>query len=276
MRVSSPDMHQIKVSVIVAVYNAEKTLQRCLDSLAAQTIDSIEFICVDDGSTDASPSILDSYASKDSRFKVFHKKNEGVSATRQFGIEHACGQYIIHLDSDDFVESNAYQLLYDAATADPTKEPADIVICNAYRITDEGVQIMDYSDEDLSAKGLAERMFSWETSALWNRLIKSELIKRYNLRFPDYLQLAEDRFFLACLLNRSIKSHDSLRVVHIDDALVHYDNTANPQSLTRPSDSIKDILSLLINSYGRTRHGCIWGEILCFHFFHGLFSLLAV
>ena len=92
-------MYPVKVSVIVAVFNAEKTLRRCLDSLASQTIDSIEFICIDDGSTDASPVILDSYAAQDGRFKVFHKKNEGVSATRQFGLEHVSGEYVIHLDS---------------------------------------------------------------------------------------------------------------------------------------------------------------------------------
>lgn len=241
--------HPYKVSVIVAVYNAERTLCRCLDSLAAQTLDSIEFLCIDDGSTDTTPSILDSYSSRDSRFKVFHKKNEGVSATRQFGIEHACGDYVIHLDSDDYVESYAYQSLYEAATSDRSEGPADLVICNAYRITNGGIQIMDYSDEDLSAKHLVERMFSWETSALWNRLVKTDLIERYHLSFPAYLQLAEDRYFLACLLNRSIQNHDSLRIVHVDKALVHYDNVANPSSLTRPSDSIKDILQLLTHSY---------------------------
>ncbi len=242
-------MNQVKVSVIVAVYNAEKTLCRCLDSLKNQTIDSIEFICIDDGSSDASPSILDSYAASDNRFKVYHKHNEGISATRQFGIDHICGEYVIHLDSDDYVDSSAYQLLYEAATSNQASQYADIVICNAYRITAEGYQLMDYSDRDLSAKGLITRMLSWETSALWNRLIKADLIKRYHLSFPNYLQLAEDRFFLTCLLNRSIVQEDSLTIIHLDKPLVYYDNIANPCSLTRPSDSIKDIVSLHVCSY---------------------------
>ncbi len=241
-------MTQIKVSVIVAVFNAEKTLNRCLDSLSAQTIDSIEFICIDDGSTDTSPSILDSYAAQDNRFQVFHKQNEGVSATRQFGMEHAHGEFIIHLDSDDYVENDAYRLLYETATSNPA-EPADMVICNAYRITSNGIQVMDYSAKDLSAKALAERMFSWETSALWNRLIRAQVISRYNLRFPSSLSLAEDCYFLVSLLDRSIKEGDSLKILHLDKALVHYDNIVNPNSLTRTSGSSGSLFALHIKPY---------------------------
>ena len=108
---------------------------------------------------------------------------------------------------------------------------------------------MDYSDKDLSARHLLERMFSWETSALWNRMIKAALITRYRLSFPRDLKLAEDCVFLACLLNRSLINGDSLRIIHIDDALVHYDNITNPHSLTRPSNRAKDLYFLHDKSY---------------------------
>lgn len=233
-----------KVSVIVAVFNAEKTLRRCLDSLAAQTLHEIEFVCIDDGSDDGSPAILDAYAAADTRFSVYHNDNKGVSATRQFGIDHITGDYVIHLDADDFVEPTIYERLYGTALA----EQADIVICNAMQITDTGVKQMDYASEDYTALALIKRMFSWETSALWNRLIRAELIKRYNLCFPGYMQLAEDRYFLACLLGRSLKTGDTLRIVHVGEALVHYDTTANPDSLTK-SFSEKTIFTRMVESY---------------------------
>ena len=233
-----------KVSVIVAVYNAEKTLRRCLDSLATQTLSDIEFLCIDDGSTDQSASILDEYAMRDSRYLVFHKTNEGVSATRQFGHEHIHGDFFIHLDADDYAEPRAYELLYNTAIADC----ADIVICDAERITLSGAHKMDYFAEDLSAEALIKRMFSWETSALWNRLIRTELIKRYDLRFPQYLQLAEDRFFLTCLLNRSIRHNDHLIISHLDKVLIHYDDAVNPVSLSKILDR-KTIFKRTADSY---------------------------
>ena len=237
-------MESPKVSVIVAVYNAERTLRRCLDSLAAQTLREIEFVCIDDGSTDGSPSLLDQYAAHDSRFKVFHKDNSGVSATRQFGIEHICGEYVIHLDADDYAENTAYESLYKKAQADHS----DITICDAIQIFDSGTNRMDYSASDLSASALIKRMFSWETSALWNRLIRTELIARYKLRFPDYLQLAEDRYFLVCLLSRSLQSGNSLKIAHLDQALIYYDTTANPASLTK-SFSEKTVFTRMVDSY---------------------------
>lgn len=222
-------MNQPKVSVIVAVYNAEKTLSRCLDSLKVQTLQEIEFVCVDDGSTDNSPKILDDYAAKDRRFRVFHKANEGVSTTRQFGLDHLCGEYVIHLDADDFAEPDGYLHLYEAASA----EDADIVICDAKRITNTGIEYMDYSAPDYSVESLIKRTFSWELSSLSNRLVRTELISRYGLSFPKVMQLSEDRYFITCLLCRSLKSGDALRHVYLNEAVFNYDNTANPDSLTK-------------------------------------------
>ena len=235
---------QPKVSVIVAAYNAEKTLPRCLDSLAAQTLQEIEYVCVDDGSTDRTPAILDSYAETDPRFHVYHKANEGVSTTRQFGIDHIHGAYVIHLDADDYVEPYAYEHLFKAAAEDN----ADMVLCDAMRITETGIERMDYSAEDLSAAALVKRTLSWETSSLWNRLIRADLISRYSLRFPQFLQLAEDRYFLTCLLCRSLKNGDSLRIVYLNEAPVFYDNTSNPASLTK-FDSFKESYTRTLDSF---------------------------
>lgn len=94
-----------KVSIIVPVYNTEKYLRRCLDSIAAQTFADWECICVDDGSPDAAGAILDDYAAKDSRFVVIHQENGGVSRARNAGLDAACGEYVGFVDSDDWVES---------------------------------------------------------------------------------------------------------------------------------------------------------------------------
>ena len=94
-------MHNPKISIIVPIYKAESTLIRCLDSLKAQTLPDFEVIMVDDGSPDRCGAMIDEYAARDGRFKAFHTPNGGVSSARQFGIDHATGEYTIHADPDD-------------------------------------------------------------------------------------------------------------------------------------------------------------------------------
>lgn len=93
----------VKVSIIVPIYNAEKYLHRCVDSLLAQDFSDYEILLIDDGSLDASSKICDDYAQKECKVKVFHQKNSGVAAARQLGIEQAQGEYTIHVDADDWV-----------------------------------------------------------------------------------------------------------------------------------------------------------------------------
>ena len=97
-----------KISVIIPVYKVEKYLRRCLDSLIAQSFSDWQAICVDDGSPDSCPKILDEYAARDSRFKVIHKKNAGVSAARNDGIKNADADYIHFLDADDWIDADFY------------------------------------------------------------------------------------------------------------------------------------------------------------------------
>lgn len=118
----------MKVSVIIPVYNAQGTIKRMLDSFNTQTLTDFEVLMIDDGSTDGSGNILDAYACVDGRFKVFHKSNGGVSSARQYGMEHAQGEYVIHADSDDWVEPNMLEELYSMAKT----EDADVVICDFY------------------------------------------------------------------------------------------------------------------------------------------------
>ena len=105
----------MKVSIIVPVYNSERYINRCVDSLIGQTLSDIEILLVDDGSSDNSSAICDEYAVKDNRIKVFHQKNAGAGAARNTGLEHAQGEYIGFVDSDDYVDINMYETLFCAA-----------------------------------------------------------------------------------------------------------------------------------------------------------------
>ena len=115
-----------KVSVLVPVYNVKKYLRQCLDSLAAQTLDGIEFVCIDDGSTDGCSEILDAYAAQDERFRVIHKENSGYGVSMNVGLRAARGEYIGIVESDDFADTEMFAALYDIAK----KQDAEVVRSN--------------------------------------------------------------------------------------------------------------------------------------------------
>ena len=118
----------VDISIIVPIYNADRYLNKCLDSLVNQTKKELEFILINDGSTDNSESIIKSY--KDDRIKYFKRSNHGIGNTRNFGINKSTGQYIIFLDSDDYLEDNACEVLYKTAL----KEDSDLIIFDFYRV----------------------------------------------------------------------------------------------------------------------------------------------
>ena len=116
------------VSVVIPVYNSAKYLRECLDSIVAQTFSDWEIIAVDDGSSDESPEILDEYAAKDSRIKVIHKANAGVSAARNDGLDAAQGEYVVFVDSDDLLVVNALDILHKTISS----ENADIAFADHF------------------------------------------------------------------------------------------------------------------------------------------------
>ena len=123
-----------RISVIIPVYNSEKYLKKCLDSLLDQTFQDFEIIAVNDGSTDSSRTILDQYAAQyPDTVHVYEKGNEGQGAARNFGMERAAGEYVLFLDSDDYVEKNMLEALYAAAVRDES----DLVVCDYYEIEED-------------------------------------------------------------------------------------------------------------------------------------------
>ena len=143
-----------KISIIVPVYKAENYLHRCVDSILTQTFSDFEVLLIDDGSPDKSGYICDEYARKDSRVRVFHKENGGVSSARQCGIDNAYGEYTIHADPDDWVEPTMLEELYAKAM----DEDADMVICDYYEDGKERITLKKINIESLSPLILLDKL----------------------------------------------------------------------------------------------------------------------
>ena len=188
------------VSVIIPVYNVEQYLRRCIDSVLAQTYTDLEIILVDDGSPDGSGAICDEYAAKDSRIKVIHQANAGVSAARNAGMDLASGEYLAFIDSDDFIEPEMYEQMLAAAE----KTGADVVECN-YRM---GQQTNQDSGELFVFTGMEalEKMFSWErlkdgfAVSPFNKLLRTAAAE--DIRFLEGCTFAEDALFATELFGR--------------------------------------------------------------------------
>ncbi len=177
------------ISIIVPVYNVEKYLSRCIDSILAQTFREFELILVDDGSTDNSAEICDKYATKDSRIKVIHKENSGQSSARNSGLEIATGKYIGFVDSDDWISTDCLEYLYtliEKSKADAVS--ADFVF--AYENKSVSFQkdknpkekTVDSTEEILCYYLKQDKMHGKNDFAVWGKLFKRELF--YELRFP--------------------------------------------------------------------------------------------
>lgn len=172
------------VSVIVAVYNIEEYLPRCVDSILAQTYEKLEIILVDDGSTDKSGRICDEYAEKDSRIQVIHKKNGGLSDARNAGMDIATGEYIGFVDGDDWIDRDMYRAMYEACE----KENAQIAACRYKQITKSGV--IDASTGNSVSLSKIEALEIYICgderyliyNSVWSKLFSAELIQ--GMRFP--------------------------------------------------------------------------------------------
>ena len=185
------------VSIIVPVYNAESTLPRCIESILHQTCGDFELLLVDDGSRDSSGAICDRYAAQDSRIRVFHKENGGVSAARNLALDHARGSYLQFLDSDDWVSPDATRLLLRAAE----EHGADLVISDFYRVVGDRVSVKGDIEEDgvLTREEYAQHMMEnpadFYYGVLWNKLYRRDLVEAHRLRMNEEISWCEDFLF---------------------------------------------------------------------------------
>lgn len=194
----------ILVSIIVPVYGTEEYLSDCINSLCNQSHSCIEFILVDDQSPDRCPEICDTYAKQDSRIKVIHQKNKGVSGARNTGLDLATGDYIVFVDSDDELYSQAIeQLLQDAVfyEADIVSAVHSLVDGQGNIIRDNGDGVCEVFRDDeailLSLKG------NINTNSVWAKIFRSEFIK--DIRFEEGKNINEDGYFMfQCFVRRPV------------------------------------------------------------------------
>lgn len=189
------------ISIIVPVYNSEKYLGNCIDSILKQTYREFELILIDDGSRDNSGLICDSYLEKDSRIKVFHQVNSGVSCTRNRGIQEATGDYIMFVDSDDYLKNDCLEVLYNNIK----EYSADIVCCNS---CDELPMKKDiYINEDMIICN--EESLFWDyfynkrhAYNIWAKLYTKQILK--DMKF-EHLKYAEDTLFIMSIYKKISK-----------------------------------------------------------------------
>ena len=184
-----------KVSIIIPVYNVEKYIRKCLDSVVNQTLKDIEIICIDDGSTDSSNTILKEYAERDNRIIIFKQKNKGVSAARNSGFRMAKGEYIGIVDSDDYVSLNYFEELYNSAIVNSSDIAATNNIlmnqCGIISIKACGINTND--TELISINEKSNIIVS--TGICWNKIYKRSFINKYHLNFLEIKTPAEDNYF---------------------------------------------------------------------------------
>lgn len=184
------------ISIIVPIYNVEKYLKTCLNSIVNQTYRNLEIILVDDGSPDQCGEICDEYAEKDDRIKVIHKENGGLSDARNAGINIASGKYIAFIDSDDYIADNFIQYLYDLCEG----KNADMAECQYIEFKEESKNENDLTKKEdyiVDVEQILEMLYSEEdverisTTVVWNKLYKRELFD--TIRFPKG-KIHEDEF----------------------------------------------------------------------------------
>ncbi|WP_312088530.1 glycosyltransferase [Megamonas funiformis] len=240
-----------KISVIVPVYNVEKYLSQCLDSIIHQTYKNLEIILVDDGSTDSSGLICDNYSQKDKRIKIIHKCQGSLSDARNAGLKIATGEYISFIDSDDFIDKNMYSILIN----NTQKYNSDIVWFNYYNyyskkhfinssiIKNNDLYDLSSSDKIKFAKNL---FYQYKMDAhVWAKLYKRSIFN--NIKFP-YGKLFEDIFVLLPILS------NAKIISTIPDCLYFYRNRSESivnqyfkQNIIKNIDFIESRIILAIN-----------------------------
>ncbi|EGC90834.1 glycosyltransferase, group 2 family protein [Turicibacter sp. HGF1] len=228
------------LSVIVPIYNVENYLERCLESIVNQTYKNLEIILVDDGSPDKCPRICDDWAKKDSRIKVIHKRNGGLSDARNQGISHATGEYICFVDSDDFIDTNMYLKMME----EMIKNQADIVVCGRY-IYQEDSSIPEFCLTSAKQFGPVEalsELFSGGCieEATWDKIYNRKLFA--DITFP-VSEINEDIVTIPYLIEKA------KLIVHIGTPYYYYRNNCNSISKSLYTDKKSVVINHINQVY---------------------------
>lgn len=209
-----------KVTVVVPSYNTEKQIEKCLDTICAQTLKDIEIIVVDDGSTDGTVSIAEEYAKKDNRISVIKNQHENAGAARNAGLDKSEGEYIVFWDSDDFFAVSALEKLYKKCKA----EDADICICDAFHVDDKsGKRVLGNKNNyqylvngnTYNRKINPDYILNITTNVPWNKMFRTGFIKNQGIRFQS-IERANDAFFTMSAMTLAEK------ITVIKDPLIYW------------------------------------------------------
>ena len=251
-----------KISVIVPVYNVEKYLADCLESIINQTFSDIEIICVNDGSTDNSRNILSEYEKKDSRIKIVDKKNGGLSSARNAGMRVATGDFIAFIDSDDWVDIKMLEKLYNNITELNT----DISIC-AVHLYDENEKKADdensYFNLSVFDKSFDNRAFSYKDTKpfltdvcvmAWNKLYRKSFLDECGAKFPDGLIFEDGPFFFSIFFKTE-------RVSIVRDFLYFYRINREGSIVQKGGKKFLDIIDVVNLMYDNIRLTPVWNDV---------------
>ncbi len=214
----------MEISVIIPIYNVEKYLARCLDSVVNQTLTDIEIICVDDGSTDKSIVIAKEYAEKDNRISIIHQENKGVSAARNAGMKIASGKYISFIDGDDWIDLDFLEKLYNAAESSGADAAcAEIMRPHAsgrslYKVKFKSSQMLTTAQEKYRVLDIPMKCY------VWNKIYLRSELERQNLKFIEGMMFEDVPFTARFLFNCG-------KVVTVPGVCYHY--WVNPKSICR-------------------------------------------
>lgn len=239
-----------KISIIIPVYNAEKYLRECLDSILNQSFQDFEILLINDGSTDGSPAICDEYAAKDWRVKVFHKENGGVSSARNLGLDHANGEWITFVDSDDFLNDN---FIDEKLNRYLKNLSFDLIINNAFIYsTINKYQRYSFVERTLTTKDFLKYYGLTIVDTPWAKFFKRSIIKKSQIFFNEQFNLGEDLLFNMNYLLYSNK------IALIDHPFYNYRN--NEQGLSSVNynyendkflfEELDKLNNLLIDNFG--------------------------
>ena len=255
-------MSKPKISVVIPIYNVEKYLQRCVDSVLNQTLRDLEIILVDDGSPDKCPLICDQYAKKDSRVFVIHKKNGGLASARNAGMKAATGTYLFFLDSDDWIDLDGLELLYNTAVMYKTDfvryrairsywpglEPHTPGKVEEIREMEGGYYDYDKIRRDIFPRLIAtSQLMMGPIVAAWSSLYCREFLIRNNCFFDEQVKYSEDMIFSAKVVLKARNFY------YIENACV-YHYFFNPSSISKSFrenrwESCKMLINLFENEF---------------------------
>lgn len=233
----------IKISIIVPIYNASKYLNKCINSLTGQTLKDIEILLINDGSTDKSEEIINSFVDK--RIKYYKNKNQGIGKTRNFGIDRAKGKYLMFVDSDDYIDNDMCRKMYAKAE----KEKLEVVICDFYRDTNrelEPVTIKNFKNTTLKEN---PNLLLDINLAPWNKLYKKDLIDKNSIRFEEELKYEDAPFVVNSLANAK-------KIGKVNDYLSYYCIHGNSETTIRDKRifDILEIIKILRNILGKKEY----------------------